>query len=109
MNGETNVRGVGVPRGRIVPAICAAIGAGLLAINHFSAARDGAIWIFILFLAPMFTLLGLGGLVDPRILWSIGPRGKLLPKGVRLLGAGLAVAGIAVSAALILLVYRLQI
>jgi hypothetical protein len=95
--------------GRGGPAICAAIGAGLLAVNHLSIERDGAFRFGILFLAPMFTLLGLGGLVDPRIFWSIGPRGQVLPTAVKVVGACLAMAGIAVSVALIFLVYELHI
>lgn len=108
MNGETNAHVADIPRGRTGPATCAAIGAGLLAVNHFSATRSGAIWLGILFLAPMFTFLGLGGLIDPRIFWSIGPRGKHLPSGIKVIGACLAMAGVGVSVVLVFLVYRLQ-
>ena len=109
MNGQVNPSGIETSPSRTGPAICAALGAGSLVVNHLSAERNGALWLGILFLAPMFTFLGLGGLVYPRILWSIGPRGKRLPSDVKVVGACLAMAGVAVSAALTFLVYRLQI
>jgi hypothetical protein len=92
---------------RLGPALCTAGGVGLLVVNHLTA-RGGVLWLAIVFLAPMVTLLGIGGLIDPRVLWSIGPRGKLLPRAIRIAGGCLALAGIVVSAVLVFAVYGLQ-
>jgi hypothetical protein len=101
MNGETNISETDVPKGRTAPALVATIGAAFLIVDHLTLAHGGSFSLAIVFLAPMFTLLGLGGLVDPRIVWSIGPRGKSLPTGIKVVGACLAMAGIAVSGGLL--------
>ena len=48
---------------------------------------------------------GLGGLVDPRVLFAIGPRGKDLPASVKAIGTVLAIAGLGVGGLLAHFVY----
>ena len=58
---------------------------------------EGAISLTILFLAAPVSLLAVGGLFDPRLLWSIGPRRHEMPTSIRLIGAVLALVGVAIA------------
>jgi hypothetical protein len=93
-------------RGRLAPLIIAVLSGGILAANHVFFLHQGKTILVIVLLAPMFLLLGVGGLVDPRLLWSIGPAGRELPLGIKLIGVGIAVAGLLVSAFLMFAVYN---
>lgn len=54
-------------------------------------------------LVPPLGALALGGLVDPRILWSVGPRRKSLPRSIRIIGAALFGGGFLLSLLLMVL------
>ena len=54
------------------------------------------------FLLPPLAVLALGGLVDPRILWSVGPRRRELPTVIRVVGAIVFGIGLATTALLLL-------
>ncbi|MCW3051713.1 MAG: hypothetical protein JWN14_883 [Chthonomonadales bacterium] len=96
------------PPTRLV-ALGFAVGAGVcLVLNHYEAMNSGKIYMWILFIAPMIFFLGVGGLIDPRILWSIGQHGRHFPTRIKLVGGMLAIAGLIVSAYLALGVYRMQ-
>jgi hypothetical protein len=83
--------------------VCAA---ALFAVNHALALTQGHVFIAVPLVAPFVFLLGLAGLIDPRVAWSIGPRGQHLPAGVKAVGIGLLVAGLAISYYLLVYVYR---
>ena len=93
---------------RMVALLVAVFAGGLLALNHYEAMNDGKVYMMIVFLMPLFFLLGIGGLIDPRIIWSIGPKGQHFPMRIKVIGGLLAIAGMLVSAYLALGVYRLQ-
>ena len=80
-------------------AVAVAVGsAGVLALNHYKAVESGEVYLVGVFLAPLVLMLGLGGLVDPRVLWAIGKYRHLVPPWPRRAGAVLVAAGLAMSA-----------
>lgn len=93
-------------RGRLAPLVVAVMSGGILAANHACFLHQGRTILAIVLLAPMFLLLGVSGLVDPRVVWSIGPAGRELPLGIKLIGVALAVAGLVASAFLMFAVYN---
>ena len=98
----------GAPPNRMPALLVVVVAGGLLALNHYEAVSDGKVYLWLIFMAPLFLFLGIGGLIDPRILWSIGPKGQHFPMRIKVIGGLLAVAGLLVSAYLALGVYRLQ-
>jgi hypothetical protein len=74
--------------------------AGLLLVVSFEseALRYRSAAVF----GSLLLILGVGGLVDPRLLWAIGPRRAEFPGWVRLVGALLAAIGIGLGIALVL-------
>ena len=52
---------------------------------------------------PLCVLLGIAGLVDPRIVYSIGPRRKSFPVGIRIVGACCLVLSLTISGLLMCL------
>ncbi len=82
------------------------VGVAGLACNHFVASVRGQMALMILTLCPFLVSMGIGGLIDPRIIWSIRAEGRIYPWWVRAIGGFLAVSSIAISAVLILVVYR---
>jgi len=96
------------PPPRLVAFGCAVVGGVCLAVNHYEAMNSGRIYWWILFFAPLILFLGIGGIFDPRILLSIGDKGKHFPLRIKVIGGVLAIAGLIVSAYLALGVYRLQ-
>ena len=93
---------------RIIPLILALVAGGLLAWNHSNSMHGGEGSLAIVLFAPLFLLLGIGGLVDPRLAWAIGPRAQHFPMRIKVIGGFLAVAGLAVSAYLSLGVYHVM-
>ncbi len=67
----------------------------------------GVIYLVPVFFGPMFCFLGAAGMVEPKIVWSVGKYGKHLPVHFKVIGVALAVLGLAVSAFLALRVYHL--
>jgi len=92
--------------GRLAPLVVAVVSGGILAANHVWFLHQGRTMLAIVLLAPMFLFLGVGGLVDPRLVWSIGPAGRELPLGIKLIGVALAVVGLVASAFLMFAVYN---
>lgn len=84
------------------------LGAGCIAGNHWLATSEGKVYFWLVFMGPLILLLGIGGLFDPRISQSIGPRGKYFPVHTKVIGGVLALCGMLISAYLALGVYRLQ-
>ena len=68
----------------------------------YSEYADGRAVPTATFVLPPLVALSVGGLVDPRILWSVGPRRHELPTGVRVFGAIVFALGLAGSAALLI-------
>jgi archaellum biogenesis protein FlaJ (TadC family) len=88
--------------------LIAVIGAAFLVINHWSATNEGKVYMWFVFMGPMFLLLGLGGLFEPRLAQAIGDKGRHFPAHIKFIGGILALSGLLISAYLALGVYRLQ-
>jgi hypothetical protein len=82
------------------------IGAGGLLANEVSADIKGKLCLAILLCCPLLLSIGVGGLIDPRILWSVRAEGRLYPRPVRVVGGVLGLAAIAATAYLALVAYR---
>lgn len=87
----------------VAAAMAAAATTGLL-LNHF-VADLGMANLLILALAPIALALGLGGIVEPKVLWSLGKHGADLPMEYKVIGGVLGAAGLLLGLALIF-VYR---
>lgn len=95
------------PHGRLMAAgLMAACALGLVA-NHFVGAGVSVARLFILILGPAGLLLGLGGIVEPKIVWSVGKYGQHLPVKYKIIGVALAAAGVLVTLLLVFVVYPL--
>jgi hypothetical protein len=79
---------------------------GLL-FNHFMIESQGVAKLMILCLGPIALFLGIGGMVEPKIVWSVGKHGKHLPVIYKLIGGALGGLGVASTLLLLLFVYRL--
>ncbi|MCA9270434.1 MAG: hypothetical protein KDA41_18255 [Planctomycetales bacterium] len=97
------------PYGRLIAAGMAAAAAVGLAANHFLEAPPSVARLLLLAFGPMALLLGAGGLIEPRIVWSLGKYGKDLPVVYKAIGGALAAAGLVVTLLLITLVYPLNL
>jgi hypothetical protein len=82
---------------RTLPAVSLVFLTALLAFHHWYAVTEHHAYVFVVFVVPMFWALALGGLVYPPIFWSIGPRGKDLPTGIKAIGAVLALGGLGIG------------
>ena len=91
---------------RTTAAVLATVGAVAIAANHAAYVFDDSFYVALLVLGPFMAAIGVGGLVDPRLLAAIGRHGKDLPLRFRIAGHLLALAGLASSAALFFFVYR---
>lgn len=92
---------------RTVPAIGLLFLTALFLFHHWYAVTEHHAYVFVVFIVPMFWALALGGLVYPPILWSIGPKGKDLPAGIKAIGGVLALGGLGVGFVLARSVYGL--
>jgi len=100
MNDESTV---GLPdNGRSFAAVLAAAGGIGMLVNHFSSHVN----LMMLALGPILLFLGIGGIIEPKILWSVGKYGKHLPIVYRSIGVGLSALGVVVTILLLLFVYR---
>ena len=77
-----------------------------LAVNHFLGGGLSVARLFLLVLGPAGLLLGIGGMVEPRIVWSVGKYGQHLPVKYKVVGGALAAVGVVVSLVLAFVVYR---
>ena len=90
---------------RRTPLISFLIGVFALAFNHYLKMSDGKGHLLLTLLGPLLVFMGLGGLIDPRVMWSLRAQGRMYPWRVRGFGAMLAAASVAVAAYLVLYVY----
>lgn len=88
----------------VAMGMTAAAALGLLA-NHFMADSQNSVSLMILALAPIALLLGIGGIVEPKVIWSLGKYGTHLPFKYKLVGGVLGVLGLVVSLVLVFFVY----
>ena len=95
------------PHGRLIAVGLAAAGAIGLLLNHWLAESQNTVRLLLLLLCPLALFLGLGGIIEPKILWSMGKYGKLLPIKYKLLGGVLGAAGVVVTLILVFYVYPL--
>jgi len=90
------------PNGRLISAGMAGAAAVGLLLNHFMIESQGIAKLMILCLGPIAFFIGIGGMVEPKIVWSVGKYGKHLPVIYKVIGA--ALGGLGVAATLLLLV-----
>lgn len=95
------------PYGRLIAAGLALASLIGLLLNHFMAESQTVARLMILCLAPLGVFVGLGGIVEPRIVWSIGKYGAHLPLKYKLIGGALAAAGVIATLFLVFFVYPL--
>lgn len=95
------------PNGRLIAAGMAAASAVGLIVNHWMAESQSTVRLMILCLGPMALFLGLGGIMEPKILWSVGKYGQSLPVKYKIIGGVLAGLGVLVTLALVFVVYPL--
>ena len=92
------------PYARLVSlGLAAAAALGLIA-NHF-ATELGTASLLILAMAPVVLFIGIGGAVEPKILWALGKYGEHLPTQYKVIGGVLGVVGLLFGLALVFLVY----
>jgi hypothetical protein len=103
-SGESHVNTI-PPYARFVAlgmAVAAAIG---LLLNHFLVSSQNAGSLVILAIGPLGLFLGVGGAIEPKILWSMGKYGADLPAIYKVIGFALGLLGLLVTGALLLFVY----
>jgi hypothetical protein len=93
------------PYARLVAIGMAAASALGLVANHFMIGSLGTASLMILCLAPIALLLGIGGAVEPKVLWAMGKYGEHLPLQYKIAGGVLGVIGLLLALALVFLVY----
>jgi hypothetical protein len=90
----------------LMAMVLAAVG---LAANHLLPdVRRNMLGLMIQFSCPLLLLMGAGSLIDPRIAMSIRAEGRDYPWYLRTIGILLTITSLAISAVLILSVYRLN-
>jgi hypothetical protein len=85
---------------RLVALLVFALGVVGMAINEWMSAARSEVYLIAILACPTMVLLSAGGLVDPRVLWSLGPHRKNHPMAVRVVGIALLVLGLACSVCL---------
>jgi hypothetical protein len=95
------------PNGRLISAGMAGAAVLGLLMNHYLIESHHVGKLLILCLSPIAFFLGIGGIVEPKIVWSVGKYGKHLPVTYKLIGGALGAMGVAVTMFLLLFVYRL--
>ena len=87
--------------------VAAAIG---LVVNHFLGVEaQGAARLMILSIGPIAFMIGLGGIVEPKILWALGKYGDHLPFKYKVIGGILGGIGLLLTLVLVFLVYPLNL
>lgn len=86
-------------------AVAAAVG---LLVNHFAGESIGAGRLMLLCIGPMALLLGIGGAIEPKIVWALGNYGQHLPVMYKVIGGCLAISGLIVTLLLIFVVYPVR-
>lgn len=93
------------PYGRGTSLITFMIGVFMLAANHYGAVVYGEQHQIGLWLGPIVLVMGLGGLIDPRILWSFHRDSGPFPAWIRRVRLVLILLAIALILVLELVVY----
>jgi hypothetical protein len=96
------------PQGRLIAAGMAGAAAVGMLLNHYMIGSHGVARLMLLCLGPLAFFLGIGGMIEPKILWSVGKYGKHLPIIYKVIGGALGGLGLAVTLLLLLFVYRLE-
>ena len=86
--------------------MAAAAALGLL-LNHVAGESVGMGRLMILAFAPVALCLGVGGAIEPRILWSLGKYGGHLPMQYKAIGGALAGLGVIITLLLVFFIYPL--
>lgn len=76
-------------------------------LNHFAGEIQSTARLMLLAISPIGFFLGLGGVVEPRILWALGKHGQHLPVIYKIIGGILGVVGLVVTLLLVFFVYPL--
>jgi len=84
-------------------AVLSALG---LVLNHVMVAANSGLSLGLLCIAPLAMFLGIGGAIEPKIIWSMGKYGEHLPVKYKVIGGILGVAGLALTFLLAFVVYR---
>lgn len=92
---------------RVVALLVLTLGVVGLSINEGMSWARGEVYLIAIVGCPAMVLLAIGGLVEPRVLWSLGPHRKDFPTRIRVAGAVLLVLGLLTSAYLGLVRYPL--
>jgi hypothetical protein len=79
----------------------------MLGVNHWSVVDDGKAYVWAILVGPSAVLIGIAGVVDPRIALATGKYGTHLPLAFRLAAAAIIALGLGLSALLALRVYHL--
>lgn len=88
-------------QGRGVAALCLIVTGAAFAWGY-SQFIEGLAVPRAVFVCPVVIVLALGGLVDPRIMSAMGPHGKAMPAGLRVIAFVLFGVGAALSIGLFL-------
>jgi hypothetical protein len=96
------------PYARFVAIGMAAAAAVGLLINHFMPESQSAARLMLLCLGPMALLLGIGGSVEPKVIWSLGKFGQHLPLKYKIIGGSLAGVGVVLTLILVFVVYPVK-
>lgn len=87
---------------RTIPAIAFVACTVMVALHHWYAVTGGHPFVTGVCFLTAGIFLSLGGLVYPPVFWSIGVYGKPLPLPVKIIGATLAIAGLAAGFLLVI-------
>src|SRR5437016_9041416 len=91
---------------RRAPAFALVAGALGAIWQHYLIVYENEFNVLLVF-APLIAIVGLGGVIDPRITVSVLPQGKDLSRSWRFFGWSFIIAGVAVSAAVAFGLYGL--
>lgn len=82
---------------RVVALLVLTLGVVGMGINEWMSQAKGEVYLISILACPTMVLLGMGAMFDPRVLWSLGPRRRDFPVGVRAGGVALLALGLACS------------
>ena len=103
MSGESKLPA----NGRLIAVgLTFAAAVGLL-LNHFLAGSQNIVKLMILCIGPIGLFLGIGGILEPKILFAVGKYGKHLPAIYKVIGGMLGTLGVIVTILLLVFVYPL--
>ena len=83
--------------GRLISLATFAVGLVCIILNHVLWQMQDSTYLALLILGPFVMMLGLGGIVDPRIAFSLGKYGTHLPWYFKLIAVVLGIVGAGLS------------